>query len=768
MTPGSEPIRELLRKIEALQQKQTELGAEIGSLRQQILGLQADNLLEKRPALGAQSPAILHTEPVPRIPEIPAATPPPRPPRSRPALEAFLGENLINKIGIAILVIGVAIGAKYSIEHDLISPLTRIVLGYGAGLALFGIGIRLKEKYEAYSAVLVSGAMAILYFITYAAYSFYGLLPQVLAFVLLVLFTVFIVVASLRYNRQAVALIGLVGAYAVPFLLSEGRGQVAVLFAYMVVINSGILMLSFKRSWRLLFYTAFALSWLIYGSWFALRYDPNLHSGLAFIFLMLFFVQFYAILVSYQTLRSEPLQIGDVVVLLLNAFVFYGLGYALLSGSQTGSMYLGLFTLGNAVLHFGVATVLRRRQSADKKLFFLVAALVLTFVTIAAPVQLSGHWVTLLWTAEAALLFWLGRTRKIAVFEGLSYPLLVLALCSLIQDWGTFYQFSFYGLNTPILPLFNIGFLTNALFLAAIGGMYQTARKNPDSPALTARPDLLKLVNVALPGVLIWVAYVTFRLEISAYWDAQNLIHSGPDNTYTYQPQNRVHNYKTVWLANYTLLFGTALALLNLGKFRNPLLGKANLVLLVLGIIGFLTTGLLALSELRDVYLVPDTESAARVSGLAVGIRYVSYLFLAAALWAAGRYARDYFGDKRYQIGYDILLHTNLLWVASSELVNLLALGGSSENYKLGLSILWGAYALLLVGLGIWKGKQYLRFGGMGLFGITLLKLFFYDIAYLSTLSKTVVFVSLGVLLLIISFLYNKYKGFIAHEKEED
>src|SRR5690606_10266054 len=95
--------------------------------------------------------------------------------------EKFIGENLINKIGIVITVIGVAIGAKYSIEHDLISPLTRIILGYLTGAGLLGFGIRLKQKYENYSAVLVSGAMAIFYFITFAAYSFYSLFPQGMA-----------------------------------------------------------------------------------------------------------------------------------------------------------------------------------------------------------------------------------------------------------------------------------------------------------------------------------------------------------------------------------------------------------------------------------------------------------------------------------------------------------------------------------------------------------------------------------------------------------
>jgi uncharacterized membrane protein len=69
---------------------------------------------------------------------------------------------------------------------------------------------------------------------------------------------------------------------------------------------------------------------------------------------------------------------------------------------------------------------------------------------------------------------------------------------------------------------------------------------------------------------------------------------------------------------------------------------------------------------------------------------------------------------------------------------------------------------------GIWKNKQYLRIGAIALFGVTLLKLFFYDISHLNTIAKTVVFVSLGIILLIISFLYNKYKNQITDEDESE
>jgi uncharacterized membrane protein len=64
----------------------------------------------------------------------------------------------------------------------------------------------------------------------------------------------------------------------------------------------------------------------------------------------------------------------------------------------------------------------------------------------------------------------------------------------------------------------------------------------------------------------------------------------------------------------------------------------------------------------------------------------------------------------------------------------------------------------------MWKHKKHLRIAAIVLFTATLLKLFFIDIVHYSTISKTIVFVALGVLLLIISFLYNKYKNEIEDE----
>ena len=695
----------------------------------------------------------------------------PIPPKEKDStnLEKFIGENLINKIGIAILVIGVAIGAKYSIEHDLISPLTRIILGYLTGIGLLGFGIKLKKKYESYSAVLVSGAIAIMYFITFSAYSFYDLIPQVFAFALMAVFTAFAVVAAINYNRQVIAHIGLVGAYAVPFLLSDGSGKVAILFSYMAIINIGILIIAFKKYWKPLYYSSFGFTWLIYFSWFT-KYQTNEHFGLALIFLALFFAIFYVTFLIYKLLQKEKFDSTDILMVLANSFIFYGIGYAILSDHETGNRLLGLFTLGNAIIHFIISVLIYRRKLADKNLFYLVAGLVLVFITIAIPVQLDGNWVTLLWAGEAALLFWIGRTKKVPIYEKLSYPLMVLAFFSIAHDWTTVYSnYTPEDVESRITPLLNINFLTSLLFIAAFGFInFLNQNKNYQS-SLISQKGLSKIVSFSIPVILLFTLYYAFRIEIASYWnqlfaDSALTISIGDQQYPNNYWNNDMSRFKTIWIINYSLLFVSMLSFMNFRKLKNQQLASVNLGLNILAIAVFLIQGLFVLSELRESYLEQTLSEYYQKGVFNIGIRYVSFAFFVLTIVACYQYVRREFIKWDFKIAFGFLLHTSVLWITSSELINWMDIADSTQSYKLGLSILWGIYALFLIALGIWKKKKHLRIGAISLFGITLIKLFFYDISHLDTIAKTIVFVSLGVLLLIISFLYNKYKHHISDE----
>jgi uncharacterized membrane protein len=783
MSPQEERHAQLLKRLELLLKRQDDFAREINSLKTEIYRLKDSDAAatpeaiktpqaEIIPETKKQEPEVIKAPPVAPAKK-PIAAPRKKTPKTKGNLEKFIGENLISKIGILITIIGVAIGVKYSIENDLISPLTRIILGYLAGIALLVFGIRLKKKYENYSAVLVSGAIAILYFITFAAYDFYSLIPQAFAFALMVVFTVFGVVAAINYNRQIIALIGLVGAYAIPFLLSEGSGQAGILFTYMAIINSGILIISFKRDWKPLYYTAFGLSWIIYASWYLSAYEKDTHFGLAFLFLTVFFIIFYATLLAYKLLKNEKLNPGDVILLLINAFIFYGIGYALLNYyNETTKELLGLFTLGNALVHFAVSLAVYRKKMADKSLFYLIVILVLTFVTIAFPVQLDGNWVTLLWTAEAALLFWLGRTKNIPVYEYLCYPLLVLASFSLLHDWIEGYD-NYYdaSLEGALTPLFNIYFLTSLLFVGAMAFInYLHHSKNYVSP-FKAGKFFEKAAGFILASALIISVYWAFRLEIYNYFNqlyGASALELRPDGNFNSTQHNYdLRKFSTIWTLNYSMLFMGLLVLFNLIKLKNRLFGFIAVGLSVVTLFVFLTQGLYVLGELRESYLDQTLGEFYKIGVFNVGIRYISFVLAGFLLYACYRLLKTDFMNWRSAMGFDILLHITVLWIASSELISWMDIAASTQSYKLGLSILWGVYALLLIALGIWKKKKYLRIGAIILFGITLIKLFFYDISHLNTIAKTIVFVSLGVLLLIISFLYNKYKHIISDEAKE-
>jgi hypothetical protein len=367
----------------------------------------------------------------------------------------------------------------------------------------------------------------------------------------------------------------------------------------------------------------------------------------------------------------------------------------------------------------------------------------LVFVTITIPVQLSGNWITLLWTGEALLLFWIGRKKQFPIYEFLSYPLILLSFISLSYDW-------IYLRNHEVIPVFNVHCLTSVLFIAAFSWITILNRKN--AAPVSVHLDFYKILSYIIPIILIFTAYTTFRLEIFHYYDQQIIRSNSP-----------IINFRTIWILNYSLFFVSALSFVNLKKIKNQVLGQVGIGLNMLTVLVFLIQGLIILGNLRYDYFNPSITTSA----LNIVIRYISFIFVAITLYATFLYTKTSFLQKKFKTVFDIFLYLSILWIASSEFIHWTDMARSTEGYKIGLSILWGCFALLLIILGIWKKKKHLRIAAMVLFGITLIKLFAYDITHVGTIGKTIVFVSLGVIVLIISFLYNKYKRYISEENAE-
>ncbi len=90
---------------------------------------------------------------------------------------------------------------------------------------------------------------------------------------------------------------------------------------------------------------------------------------------------------------------------------------------------------------------------------------------------------------------------------------------------------------------------------------------------------------------------------------------------------------------------------------------------------------------------------------------------------------------------------------------------GRIESYRnlqqLWLSGVWLFYSMIMLVAGIWKRFRALRIIAIVLFGITILKIFIFDLSFLETLYRIISFMGLGVILLGVSYLYQKYKGII-------
>jgi uncharacterized membrane protein len=374
-----------------------------------------------------------------------------------------------------------------------------------------------------------------------------------------------------------------------------------------------------------------------------------------------------------------------------------------------------------------------------------------------------------MWAGETALLFWIGRSKNIYTYERLSYAVLALTFISLLTDWAD--QGSrFHPQDFHFTPFVNNQFLTATLVVLAFGSILYRMQSSRFASQPEAPTRLQQFMTNCIPAILLLVIYIAFRQELSGYMDQlyadsyKKVIQEGQEgtsDTYNYD----LSLFKSVWLINYSMLFIALLSFADIQKLRSNVLELVNPFLATIVLGAFLTEEIPHLEELRDHYqthsLAPNYDQGV----FHLWFRYISIGFAALLLFTIHLYSRREV-QKAAKIMLDFILHVSILWILSSELFIWMEKFNPDQSTKLGLSILWGVYALFLIVVGIWKKKAYLRIGAIGLFAITLVKLFLYDLSTLNTIAKTIVFVSLGLLLLIISFLYQKYKNLIFDEDQ--
>jgi uncharacterized membrane protein len=314
-----------------------------------------------------EEPAAQHIEQEPPVEPI-AAKPEPAPwtpaPMKKPSLvtEQALTERWLVWLGGLALALGGAFLVKYSAEQGLLGPAVRVTLGALIGMAAAPLGHWLSRREAATSSLpsqvppaLVGGGAAMVFSSVYAAYGLYGLMPPLVAFAALAATASATVLMSLGHG-PFVALLGLVGAFAAPLLVSSTEPSAIGLFTYLVVISAGILALLRWRAWWWLAWavlggaTGWTAIWLM-TSW---RVGDELILGLYLCALCGLFAAFRLGLPTIAVLagRAEAPMVRRVV--LAAAGVIALLALAVVHTADFSALALALpFVLGVGFLAFG-------------------------------------------------------------------------------------------------------------------------------------------------------------------------------------------------------------------------------------------------------------------------------------------------------------------------------------------------------------------------------------------------------------------------------
>lgn len=651
-------------------------------------------------------------------------------------LETSIGGSWFNWIGIVALTLGVAFFLKLAFDNQWIGPTGRVLLGGAAGCSLLALAEWLRARdYRSYAHVLSGGGILILYLSVYAAYNFYQLIGQPPAFLLMAAVTATAVLLAARYDALPIAILGLLGGFMTPLLLSRNVDNQIALFGYIALLDAGVLALAYFKQWRSLNYLSFAATVLMFAGW-AVRWYADAKLWPTLFFLTLFFVMFSALALLHNVLKQRLARWLDISLIVTNATLYFAASYGLMSDYLSYSLLAGrlsgaahLFLGAHALLVAGFYALLfsfaESRHREDKLLSLSYAGAAVTFLTIAVAIVLDQHWATIGWAVEGLLLTWIGFRTNRAAPRYAALPVLAVA----VTHWFTVdLPDSAFHSGRMFWPLLNARAVSCAALIATFAGSYQLYRRHGERIEKDER-DILGSVFVLAIFVL---GLTLLTSDVEDYFRQRQTFFSADDQTGLAAFENtRRFTVTTLWL-----LYG-ALALA-LGVVRRLLILRlAALLLLSVAILNFIA---------NDVHYYDSPWHLLFFNQTFAGFAIV----VAALASCAFFYARagERVGERERAVVLPILVGAaNLAALAGLSLEvmgyfnRVKALAWSLpdgwmeatrvENWKqLTLSVLWIVYGIIAFVVGLRRRQQYIRFGALGLLALTGAKILLVDAAY--------------------------------------
>jgi uncharacterized membrane protein len=512
--------------------------------------------------------------------KVPDAVPPQKSYRHVIDSEFRFGQKWLLIIGIVTVIFGVAFFLKYSFDRGWIGPAGRVSLAYLWGLVFLMAGhFTRKKQLPWFGLSIYGGGIAILYFATYAAFQIYHLFPQGFSFAIMVLITVLACATAMAFETQALAIMGLMGGFLTPILMSTGQDNYVVLFTYMAILNVGILVISFRKHWAILQGLGFVVTYLIYTLWYVDRYRPEKFWA-AILFLNGFYIIYSLAPFAYYFLRKETQQLLGSYILILNSIVALAFNFAMIKGKYPLE-WMSVITVFYAILYLFFAYRLSQQGESGRNALVVMLLKSTLFLILTIPLLFSQHWITIFWTLLSALL--LIGAKKLGQKN---FVFCALGLYGVVLVKFLFYDLSFvfkYNMEPVALHMMqSYGYLiferwvTMALIVAVPYFMRRVMVKEIQHNAPAFSSPLVAELPPVLSGIFGTLLFVILTLETSAFF-------------YEGLPQARFASISVIWA-----MFSIVLMILGFRK-NSDRMRKIALGLL------FLTTFKVFLFDIRNI-----------------------------------------------------------------------------------------------------------------------------------------------------------------------
>lgn len=420
-------------------------------------------------------------------------------PISRFLKNFFTTGNVVAKVGVLILFIGVSFLVHYAAQRNVFPIELRLISIAVGACVMFGFGWRLREKRRQYGLLLQGGAIGILYITTFAASSIFYVIPLGLAFAILFALVIFSCLIAVKQDAKVLACFASVGGFLAPILISSGSGNHIALFSYYALLNAGIVSIAWFKSWRILNWIGFIFTFTIASLWGYKAYNPE-HFATTEPFLILYFIFYIAIAVLFAH-RQPPKLKGfvDATIVFGTPIVGFFLQAELVEGTEYG-LAISAFVIG--LIYFALAKALwHKPPEGMRTLAEAFLALGVIFATITIPLAFDGRWTAAAWSLEGAGMIWIGLRQNRLLVRLFGLLLQILAA-------GFFLEGVRYGADPyPIVNAVCFGSV-----LMSISGLFSSYQYHQREEKISESAKIIAFILLAW-GILWWMVAGVSEIE---------------------------------------------------------------------------------------------------------------------------------------------------------------------------------------------------------------------------------------------------------------